>query len=118
MPVIEAKNPEHFIELIKNDRCIVDFYATWCAPCKRLATKLEDISKSLDDITIVKVDINELDTVAQAYSVNTIPYIVFYKKRKPYEAIQTSNHLDIIEKARSLYESHDTPESEECDTNK
>ena len=80
MPVIEAKNPEHFIELIKNDRCIVDFFATWCPPCKRLGEKLEEISKKLDDITIVKVDINELDTVAQVYNIKTIPYIVFYKK--------------------------------------
>jgi thioredoxin 1 len=112
MPVIEAKNPEHFIELIKNDRCIIDFFATWCAPCKRLGDNLAEISEKLDDITIVKVDINELDTVAQAYNVSIIPYIVFYKKRLPRESMQTSNHLEIIEKAQKLYESVDT-ESEE-----
>lgn len=113
MPVIEAKTPEHFIEMIKNDRCIIDFYATWCAPCKRLGDKLSEISEKLDDITIVKVDINELDTVAQAYNVSIIPFIVLYKKRQPCESIQTSNHLEIIEKAQKLYDSVDT-ESEEC----
>jgi thioredoxin 1 len=113
MPVIEAKTPEHFAELIKNDRCIIDFFATWCAPCKRLGEKLAEISEKLDDILIIKADINELDTVAQVYNVSVIPYIVFHKKRKPCDKIQSSNYLDIIEKAKKLYESVDT-ESEEC----
>lgn len=118
MPVIEAKNAEHFIELIKNDRCIVDFFATWCPPCKKLGEKLEEIAKKLDDITIVKVDINELDTVAQVYNIKTIPYIVFYKKRNPCEAMETSNYLEIIEKAQSVYESQDSSDSEEFENNK
>jgi thioredoxin len=58
--------------------CIVDFYATWCGPCKMVAPILEDLAKEYDGkIYIYKVDVDEQQEIASAYGIQSIPTIFF-----------------------------------------
>ena len=58
--------------------CIIDFYATWCGPCKMVAPILEDLAKEYDgQIYIYKVDVDAEPEIAGAYSIQSIPTLFF-----------------------------------------
>ena len=62
---------------------IVDFFAAWCMPCKMIAPVLEEIAAEAGDkFKIVKVDIDKDPQLANAYSVNSVPTLVFVKNGK------------------------------------
>lgn len=58
--------------------CIIDFYATWCGPCKRLAPTMEGLSKKYEGkVKFYKVDVDEEKELASAFGVESIPTIYF-----------------------------------------
>jgi len=58
---------------------VVDFYATWCGPCKMIAPHLEEMSKTMDDVVFLKVDVDECEKVAEDYNIQAMPTFVFIK---------------------------------------
>ena len=59
---------------------VVDFFATWCGPCKMLAPVLEELSEEMgDSVEIVKIDVDENMDLAMEYQVSTVPTVVFMK---------------------------------------
>lgn len=65
---------------------IIDLYATWCGPCKRLAPILADIQKEYGDkLQVYKVDVDKETQLAQIFNANSIPLMVFIPKTgKPF----------------------------------
>ena len=59
---------ENFDELIK-DKVVVDFFATWCGPCKMLGPVFEELSTEINDIKFIKVDIDEHEDLCRKYKV-------------------------------------------------
>jgi len=58
--------------------CIIDFYATWCGPCKMVAPILDDLAKEYDgQIYIYKIDVDAEQEIAAAYGIQSIPTIFF-----------------------------------------
>lgn len=79
----EHLSPDNFKEKIKDGNVIVDFYATWCAPCKVIAKSLEGFDKEKPmDIKIYKVDIDQHKEFAINQGVKMLPTLVFYKNGK------------------------------------
>ena len=74
-------NDEQFeAEVIKSDKpVLVDFWASWCGPCRMVGTYLEDLAEELPDVKFVKVDIDENSTNAAKYGVMSIPNLVLFK---------------------------------------
>lgn len=66
---------EDFNNLIQN-RVLVDFYADWCGPCKRLGTILEEIN----DIDILKVNVDLFQNISNKYGVMSIPTLIIFDK--------------------------------------
>lgn len=58
---------------------VVDFYATWCAPCKMLAPVLEELQGELSEAKIFKVDVDENPEVSNKYGIQSIPTIMIFK---------------------------------------
>lgn len=59
---------------------LVDFWATWCGPCRMLAPTLEAVQAELGDrISIVKVNIEENPQIAAQYRITNIPYMMMFK---------------------------------------
>lgn len=58
--------------------CIVDFYATWCGPCKTLAPALDELAEEYDgEIYIYKVDVDKEQKLSAAFGINTIPTLLW-----------------------------------------
>ena len=74
-------NPDKWV--FKGDKpCIIDFYADWCGPCKMVGPVLEELDAENDQLTVVKVNVdNELD-LASKYGVQSIPNMIFFKEGK------------------------------------
>ena len=66
---------------------LVDFFATWCGPCRMLAPVLEEIAEERDDVVIVKVDVDEEPALAQSFGVQVIPTLFLIAGGKVSEAI-------------------------------
>ena len=58
---------------------VVDFFATWCAPCKMLAPVLDEISEEVKEAKIVTIDVDENPLAANMYHVSSIPTIKIFK---------------------------------------
>ncbi len=58
---------------------IVDFFATWCGPCKMLSPVLENIENKFgDNLKIIKIDIDEYPDIADKYEVMSVPTLMFF----------------------------------------
>ncbi len=77
-----VKTKEEFNKEINNDLVLVDFYATWCGPCQMLAPVLEELEKEVDNLTVVKIDVDMAPELAREHGVLSIPTLEFYKKNK------------------------------------
>lgn len=63
---------------------LVDFFATWCGPCKMLAPTIDTLSKEMEGKAYVyKVDIDESQDVAAAYRVSSVPTLILFKDGQP-----------------------------------
>ena len=73
---------ESFQELIQSEKpVLVDFYATWCGPCKAMEPIVKEIAKATEGkARVVKVDIDKRVQLAQAYNVNAVPTFMIFKK--------------------------------------
>ena len=73
MEIIHLDDESKFKELISKEKVLVDFFATWCGPCKMLGPVLE---KAESDIKVIKVDTDEFEDLARVYGVMSIPTLV------------------------------------------
>ena len=65
------------MEELKTGRVLVDFYATWCGPCKMLAKQIEQYEAEVDDVKVVKVNVDEHHEMAGAFGVRAVPTIFY-----------------------------------------
>jgi len=74
-------NNENYDAIIGGEKPVVlDFWATWCGPCMRVAPIMEELAEQYKDQVVVgKVDVEECDDLAAKYSIRNIPTILFIK---------------------------------------
>lgn len=62
---------------------LVDFFATWCGPCRMLTPVIEEVDqKGLLGVDVLKVDVDELPAIASRYGVQSIPTLIVFKDGK------------------------------------
>ena len=75
-------NMENFRSFIESNKIVVvDFWATWCGPCRMIAPLLEKLSEN-EGIEVGKVDVDEIDVLAEAFNVTSIPTLLLFKSGK------------------------------------
>ncbi len=70
---------QQFNEFIKEGKVLVDFFATWCGPCKMLSPVIEQIANANPDLKVVKVDVDEAPAIASKYGIQAIPTLFLLK---------------------------------------
>ena len=77
-------NRESFEKIIAQNgkTVLVDFWATWCGPCRMIAPVLEEVAKERPDVTVCKVDVDEERDLALEYGVSSIPTLLVFRDGK------------------------------------
>lgn len=72
---------EKFNDIINSENLtLVDFFATWCGPCKQMHPVLEQLKQELgDSIRIVKIDVDKNDALAAAYRIQSVPTLMLFR---------------------------------------
>ncbi|MCL2517487.1 MAG: thioredoxin [Oscillospiraceae bacterium] len=74
---------ENFDNVInENSVVLVDFWASWCGPCRMLAPIIKEIAEEADDVVIGKVDVDEEGDLAKKFGIMSIPTILVFKDGK------------------------------------
>ena len=82
--IIHVNDLNEFNEKISQGRVLVDFFATWCGPCKMLAPILEDVDTKGEagNLLIVKVDVDEASDIAIRFGIQSIPTLILFENGK------------------------------------
>lgn len=89
-----------FEQAIKEaDIVVVDFYASWCGPCKQLGPRIDQLAKEMRNVKFLKVDVDAYETLATKYKVKSMPTLLFFKKGVLKKTLNGSQTKDVIKKA-------------------
>ena len=73
-------NFEKYQELLKGDKpLLVDFWAPWCSYCRRIGPAYDRIARQLENVEVVKINIDEEPALAEAEHIEVIPTLVLYR---------------------------------------
>ena len=73
-------NKSEFDSVIAQGVVLVDFFATWCGPCKMLSPVLEEVAKEVEEkLDIVKVDVDQDGELAMRFGIMSVPTMIIFK---------------------------------------
>lgn len=71
---------ENFESLVNAPAAVIDFWATWCGPCRRIAPIIEELASEYEGrVQIAKCDIEECDELAERFHIMSVPTLLFFK---------------------------------------
>ena len=104
--IIELERERDFDEFISKGIVVVDFRASWCGPCSRLAYEIEKANEACEeDVLFLKVNVDKFGKLADRFGVRGIPYLVFFKDgekvKKSVGLISEKKILKLVGEARN-----------------
>ena len=77
--VIEITSEDEFNNAINQPFSVIDFYAKWCGPCKKIAPEFETIARLTPNVAFYKMDIDSLSEIADLYQVSNLPSFIAFE---------------------------------------
>ena len=106
MAIIEATEATFEELVLKSEKpVVVDFWATWCTPCKMVAPEMEKLaSKYEGTVDVVKVDVDANPGISQAFQIMSIPTIAFFRPGQQPKGVVGFQPLERLEQQFGLAE--------------
>lgn len=105
MDLIKEFTRDDFHKVIENSKVpvLVDFWASWCGPCRMLAPVIDDLAlKYKDKVLVGKVNVDDEEEISEEFRIMTIPTIIIYSNGSPVERIvgvrRVEDYINAIEK--------------------
>ncbi len=77
--LIHLEKNQNLADLVKEGTVLVDFFATWCGPCKMLAPELEEYASQNENVTVIKIDVDEHQMEASKFNIRAVPTLLVFK---------------------------------------
>lgn len=92
MAELNSQNFEQAI--LSSDKCMIDFYATWCGPCKAMEPILESVETDLGNGKIYKVDVDKNRDLVEKFGIRSVPTFLFFE-----EGVEINRKTGVIPKS-------------------
>ena len=100
-----AVNDSNFKDVVSSNKLVmVDFWATWCGPCRMLSPIVDEISSEMaDKVVVAKCNVDECDSTPVEYGIRNIPALIFFKDGQAVDRLVGAvPKATIVEKINSL----------------
>lgn len=89
-----------FDEKVKNSKgtVVVDFFATWCSPCRMLGKVIDEVSKEITDVPFYKVNVDTASDLAASFGIESIPVLIVFKDGEKVHQVVGFQDADAIKK--------------------
>lgn len=103
MSIINLTKDSYHNEVMETEKVVViDFWATWCGPCKMMAPVVEEVAKDYPDVRVCKVNVDEEPELSNAFKIVSIPTIVVIKNGEIIDSVVGYRPKEDIEKIIKL----------------
>ncbi|XP_068675776.1 thioredoxin-like [Montipora foliosa] len=93
---------DDIIEKNKDKLVVMDFFAEWCGPCRKMKPYLRRLIEEYPDVIFVKIDVDENDEISELENVEVMPTFVFYKNGEKVSSFSGGDKDQLEEKIRAL----------------
>ena len=103
MSIINLTKDSYHNEVMETEKVVViDFWATWCGPCKMMVPVVEEVAKDYPDVKVCKVNVDEEPELSDAFKIVSIPTIVVIKNGEIIDSVVGYRPKEDIEKIIKL----------------
>ena len=101
-------------DITKDKKVVIDFFAPWCGPCKRIAPDYEKLAETYTDIEFVKCNVDESSELAELFEVESLPTFLLINNLKVVHKFVGTNMEGLTKKVEELNEFVGTPTLKKC----
>lgn len=107
-------------EIPKDKKVVIDFFAQWCGPCKRIAPEYEEFSKKYTNVEFLKVDYDESNELAESFDIESLPTFVLIENGNIINQVKGSDMetlSKLLEEMDKVVDNIQTPTNTQATTN-
>jgi thioredoxin 1 len=83
-------------EIPQDKKVIIDFFADWCGPCKRIAPVFVELAEKFPNVVFLKVNVDEAEELAQGFEITSLPTFVFLHNGNIFHKMEGANLNEVI----------------------
>ena len=100
---VQEITDQDFKEKVSSGVVMVDFWAPWCAPCRAIAPILDELSKEMPDVNILKMNVDENPSIASEFGITSIPTLLVFQNGNMVERTMGAANKETYKKKKKKY---------------